>query len=558
MADTLQHRNPWIAGGLSVLVPGLGHVYLRSYKRALVWFTPVVVAAVLVLVLSRTSPTDLVEAALSPSVLWSILGINALAAVWRIIAAVDAFRGAVGADAGWMAPLVLVGAFIAAMFIAIPHVFIGNFTVDALRFVDIVFVDDGEVPETPVIPIGTDADVVPDPVVQVYEYRVEETVESVLRGRIFDPKLGDPEAVEVWRRQFEERQQQAPNQSLLPYAERVGDGRITILLAGGDAGPGRGGLRTDSMIVATIDPATGKAALFGFPRNLGSMPLPRGWGNAFQNFEKRLIAIVADREGATATSSTSSTVPGSSTSSTTTTVPPFVGCRCFPEQLNALYPFTRKWTSTYPNEPDPGMAALSDVLENAMGLRIDYYALVDMAAFVDLVDAIGGVDIYALEPLESEVSPPREGDPWAKVDVDIGWSHLDGPEALAFVRARRGSSDYVRMARQRCMLRAIAAKSTPVTLLRSFGGIVDAVDGTLVTDIPVSFAPDLLAMTANLDFGDVVTVGFNPGYYAPGRDFLGHFVPDIGRIRGKVARVLNDQESGVEPTGDAAVSECDG
>ena len=107
------------------------------------------------------------------------------------------------------------------------------------------------------------------------------------------------------------------------------------------------------------------------------------------------------------------------------------------------------------------------------------------------------------------------------------------------------------------MLRAIAAKSNTITLLRSFSGIVDALDGTLVTDIPISFAPDLLSMTANLDFDDVATYGFNPGYYAHARDFLGHATPDIGRIRGKVARVLNDQEAGITSTGDDVLSECD-
>jgi LCP family protein required for cell wall assembly len=535
------------------LIPGLGHVYLRAYRRALLWFAPVLVATIVVLALSRRSPTDLVEAALSTTVLWTIFGTNLLAAVWRLVAAFDAFRVAGGSSRGWAIPVIVAGGLVLAVVIAIPHVFVGNFTIDAIRLVDIVFVAVGEVPETPVIPIGTDADIVPDPVVRTYD--VEETTASLLRGRIFDPDFGDPNAIEARRQQLEESQQSAPNQSLLPFAERVGDDRITILLAGGDAGPGRGGLRTDSMIVATIDPATGKAALFGFPRNLGSTPLPGSWGNAFSNFEKRLLAIVADRQPDTTTSSTSSTLPDAST--TTTPVPPFVGCRCFPEQLNALYPFTRKWTGTYPNEVDPGMAALRDVLENVTGLNIDYYALVDMAAFVDLIDAIGGVDVYALQPLVSEVSPPREGDPWATVDVEVGWNHLDGPEALAYVRARKGSSDYVRMARQRCMLRAIAAKSNAITLLRSFGGIVDALDGTLVTDIPISFAPDILSMTANLDFDDIVTVGFNPGYYAHAKDFLGHSIPDIGRIRGKVSRVLSDQEAGIEPSGDAVISECD-
>jgi LCP family protein required for cell wall assembly len=555
LAESSHNRNPWIAAVLSVLIPGLGHLYLRSYRRAALWFAPIIAATLAAVVLSRTSPTDLVEAALSDTVLWTIFGINLLTGIWRLVAAADAFRVAGGTSPSWATPMAAVGGIVLAVVITVPHVIVGNFTIDAIRLIDIVFVAVGDVPDEPVIPIGTDADVVPDPVIPdpvVFTYDVEETTESVLRGRMFDPRYGDPQAVEVWRRQVEEHQERAPNQALLPFTERVGDDRITILLAGGDAGPGRGGLRTDSMIVASIDPATGKAALFGFPRNLGSMPLPRSWGNAFSSFEQRLLAIVAARTETT----TTAPIDGGDTT-TTTTVPPFVGCRCFPEQLNALYPFTRKWTRTYPNDIDPGMAALRDVLANATGLKIDYYALVDMAAFVDLVDAIGGVDVNALQPLESEVSPPREGDPWAKIDIDVGWNHLDGPEALAYVRARKGSSDYVRMARQRCMLRAIAAKSNTITLLRSFSGIVDALDGTLVTDIPISFAPDLLSMSANLDFDDVATYGFNPGYYAHARDFLGHAVPDIGRIRGKVARVLNDQEAGIASTGDDAVSECD-
>lgn len=555
-AESPYRRNPWIAVGLSVLIPGLGHIYGRAYIRALLWFGPVAFATAAVLALSRTSSTDLVEAALSTSVLWTIFGLNILAAVWRLASAADAFHVSGGTSPRWMSPMVAVGGVVLAVVIVIPHVLVGNLTADALRLIDIVFVAEGEVPDTPVIPIGTDADIVPDPVVSTYD--VEQTTEVVLRGRIFDPESGDPAAVEVWRQQFEDLAAETSNAPPLPFAESVGSDRITILLVGGDAGPGRGGLRTDSMIVATINPDTGKAALFGFPRNLGSMPLPRSWGNAFETLERRLLALVASESGDTSTSSTSSTsstLPDSDT--TTTTTQPFIGCRCFPEQLNALYPFTRKWTRTYPNEVDPGMAALRDVLENATGLNIDYYALVDMAAFVDLVDAIGGVDVYALQPLESEVSPPREGDPWAKVDIDVGWNHLDGPQALAYVRARHGSSDYVRMARQRCMLRAIAAKSTPINLLRSFGGIVDALDGSLVTDIPISFAPALLSMTANLDFDDIVTFGFNPGYYAHETDFLGHPVPDVGRIRGKVSRVLSDQDAGIEPTGDAAASECD-
>lgn len=533
-------RNPWIAATLSALIPGLGHVYVRRYGAALMWFAPFGVAFVAAAVVSPDL-RSIANAAVSTPVLWTVFSVNIVAAVWRIASAVDAFRVSGGLTPRWSTPFAFVGAAAISLLIVVPHVAAGDLTFDAIRLVNLAFVADGEDVGTPVIPIGTDADEVPDPVVATYE--VAATSERQIRGRIFEPGVGDPDAVDTWKQQHS-GESSLPGAPLLPYTERVGTDRVTILFAGGDAGPGRGGMRTDTMMVATIDPANGKAAIFGFPRNFGSTPLPTSWNNPFEALERRLIAEN--------TKPTTTTTGGS----TTTTIP-FEGCNCFPEQLNALYPFTRKWTGSYPNDPDPGMAALRDVLSHVSGLDIDYYALVDMAAFVDLIDAIGGVEVYVQEPLVAEVSPPREGDPWAKVDVGVGWQDLDGPEALAFVRARKNSSDYARMERQRCMLRAIAAKSTPFTLLRNFGGIVDALDGTLVTDIPVSFAPDLLTIAANLDFNDIATFGFRPGYYAHEKDVLRHVIPDVDRIRSKIRSVIRDQEAGVVESGDSTGSECD-
>ena len=536
-------RSPWVAAVLSAFVPGLGQLWCRRTWLALVWFTPIAVATMAVLF---TTPNirDIAEAALSPTVLWSLFILNVVAAVWRLGAAVDAFRVAGGFIGQWASAYALVGFIALGIVVMVPHVAVGQLTYDATRLLDIAFDDGSGRPATPVIPIGTDADIVPDPVVNTYD--VPTVIERRLRNRIYEDGFGDPQAVEAWD-EAHTYQDRGPS-PFLPFTERVGTDRITILLAGGDGGPGRGGLRTDTMMVATLNPETGKAAIFGFPRNLAQMPAPPQWSDAFVDLELKMAASIP--------TTTTSLAPGEVP--TTTTTIPFEPCECFPEQLNALYPYTRKWTGTYPDEVDPGMAALRDVLETTTGLRIDYYVLVDMAAFVDLVEAIGGVDVYVQEPLQSEVSPPREGDPWAKVDVGVGWNHLDGPEALAYVRARKGSTDYVRMQRQRCMLRAVAAKSTPYTLLRNFGGIVDALEGSVVTDIPISFAPDLLELAARLDFDDVATFGFQPGYYVPGWDNFNHPTPDVDRIQAKVASVIREQESGTVQQGDATGLECDG
>ena len=333
-----RHR-PWIAAGLSVLIPGAGHLYLRRYLRAALWASPIAIVLAAYFVLD-VDKFDLIGAALSKPALWAVFTGNVLAAIWRLASAIDAYSLAPGSDREWMRPAAIVGGVVLAVFVALPHVFVATTTVDAMRLLDIVFAGDNDPPATPVIPVGSDADIVADPVVTIYDH--EARSEMIVRSRIFEEGFGDPDAIEALEADLALRQNEVTGTPLLPFDERVGSDRITILLAGGDGGPGRGGLRTDTMMVATINPQTGKAALFGFPRNLGSMPLPSGWGGAFASLEKQILARTTPApEG-----------------ETPTTIDSFTSCRCFPEQLNALYPFTRKWTKTYPDEADPGMAAL--------------------------------------------------------------------------------------------------------------------------------------------------------------------------------------------------------
>jgi len=515
---------PWIGAALSVVVPGLGHAYARRYVRGMLWFSPVVVASAAVVFGLGVSVTDLINAALDPTVLWGVFWLNVISAFWRVGAAADAFR-ILGGSAVGVTSLAVGWAMLALLVIA-PHLLVGRYVIDAVTLVSVVFVEEGETVAEPVIPIGTDADIVPDPAIDapLPEF-----------ASVFNPQMWDPDAV-LARIQLAGDEAGTAPPPFLPFNERVGERRITILIAGGDAGPGRGGLRTDSMIVASIQTGTGKAALFSFPRNMGSIPLPKRFENAFGEFEKKIAPEPEPVEEGEEP-------------------PEWVSCKCFPEQLNALYPFTRRWTRTYPNEVDPGMAALRDVLGGLMGTSIDYYALIDMAAFVDLVDAIGGIDVNVRQPLQAEVSPPREGDPWATVDVDVGWNHLSGPEALAYARARKGSSDYARMERQRCMLRGVAAKADVFTVLRSFPAIVDAIEHSVVTDVPRSFAAEFISAAAGLDFDDIQTVGFTHAYWEAERDHLSHPIPDVDRIRSKVRRVFSGQDTG--ETVAEGESECD-
>ena len=204
------------------------------------------------------------------------------------------------------------------------------------------------------------------------------------------------------------------------------DGRITIALLGGDAGPGRGGIRTDTNIVVSIDPATWHTVMFSIPRNQIDWPVPAGIP-AYDHWADHL----------------------------------------YPEIVNTIYQYGLDRPELFPGGPNTGGNAVKAILGEGLGLEIDYFALVDLLGFVGLVDALGGIDIYVTKP----VNDPKQVWPnGAIVDVvvDEGFHHFDGLWALAYARVRQQDNDYYRMDRQRCVLEAAAAQADPFTMLMDF------------------------------------------------------------------------------------------
>ncbi len=520
-------RRPAVAALMSTILPGAGQWYAGRRRRALLFVIPAVVLLAGMVWLYSLGPVRLLELLVQPRVLWVLLAINLALLLWRVLAVTDAFRVANGGFRSAGVPAILV-AGVLVLAVAAPHIVFTSYGLEAIDLLESVFAGDGPVATVvfeedvgaafapPFPPDDLAPTEVPDPAFVVAPVIVEP-----VRNMMFQSGVGDPDAVAEWvhiisggRSGF----------SLLPPAETEGVDRITILLAGGDAGPGRSGLRTDTIIVATFDKTTGKAALFGIPRNLVQVPLPEEWQHAFIDLDMRFTPWEVRREW---TDEDDDGLPDQ-----------FVPCNCFRSQINALYPFTRKWTETYPDEVDPGMAALRDTLEILLGIHIDYYALVNMSGFTRIIDALGGVRIYATSGVYGEFSPARAGEEWIEVSIRPGWNRLRGTAALAYVRERRSSSDYTRMARQRCLLKAVAAGADPVTIATRFTAITNAVKNSVRTDIPLSFVPTLVGYAADLDFDDIATVGFAPPFYQSDTNYQGRPVPDVSRIRAMVRWAL--------------------
>lgn len=233
------------------------------------------------------------------------------------------------------------------------------------------------------------------------------------------------------------------------------NGRYNIMLLGGDAGPDRQGMRPDSMSVVSVDATTGRAVTIGLPRNLDPVPFPAS---------SPLHALYPDGYG-------------------------FQDhCDVDVCQLNSIYTEVSLYKAgLYPNatkhNSDPGIESMRDALEGALGITIQYYVLIDMQGFADLVDALGGVDVTVAQRL------PIGGD--ENLNGVVGWiepgkQHMNGYTAQWYARSRHGTSDYDRMARQRQLQDAILKQINPLNVVTKFQDIAKAGKQVMKTDIPQS------------------------------------------------------------------------
>ena len=107
------------------------------------------------------------------------------------------------------------------------------------------------------------------------------------------------------------------------------------------------------------------------------------------------------------------------------------------------------------NSGGNGIDGLMDGLKDILGFQIDCYAVVDLNAFVQLVDAIGGVDYNV--PIDMNYYDPTQD---LYISIPAGQQHLDGEEALKVVRFRSGyaTADIGRIGTQQDFLMSVASQ----------------------------------------------------------------------------------------------------
>lgn len=304
----------------------------------------------------------------------------------------------------------------------------------------------------------------------------------------------------------------------------AGKPRLNVLVLGSDAGPTAGGgiragVRTDSIVVASIDTHTGNTVLVSVPRNLENLQFPPGSG------------LARAYPGGYAT------YPGVSSTDP----------RSGENLVNSVY---RNVPAQHPGilgkTANEGADALKLGLGQSLGLRIDYYVLVSLTGFKQVVDALGGVTVNIDEPVavggshDPTVLPIRFLMPGAA-------QHLSGYDAQWFARGRFNTDDNSRLRRQRCTINALTTQASAARLLLGYQSLADTAANVTLTDIPPSVLPALVRLGDTVrahgtQSSLVVDTGGLPG--------LAPADPDWDRVRAAVQLAL--RRSAAPPPATAA------
>lgn len=188
------------------------------------------------------------------------------------------------------------------------------------------------------------------------------------------------------------------------------DDRINILLLGIGGKNHDGGNLTDTIILLSLRPSTKKVAMMSIPRDLMISVEGLGW--------RKVNAV------------------------------------------NALAEAKKKGS---------GGEAVSQALSDVLNLPIHYYVRVDFQGFINIIDHLGGIEVYVeniLEdysyPISGQEDNPNYYSRYEHLYIPSGWQPLDGSLALKYARSRHGlgveGSDFARSKRQQKIIEAVKNK----------------------------------------------------------------------------------------------------
>jgi LCP family protein required for cell wall assembly len=481
------------AAALSFVLPGLGQLVLGRRRRALVLAAPFLAVGASLAALAvavATDPSTALDLVPGPEAIAALVALDLALLAWHGAAIVDAERlarlarpvhGWVRAAAGGVLATLLVAALAL-------HGAIGYVGMEARDAVAAVFrpEDPGagwSIPDTSFAPDASPVPTSPPPPSPPVTPRASALITPA-------PTPGQtPEPTPT----------PSPTPKPVSVPAWAEDGRLDLLLIGSDAGPDRWSLRTDTIMVLSVQVKTGRAALFGIPRNLVGVPLPPESAGAFPDGR-------------------------------------------FPGLLNALYVYAMARPERFPGGDARGMRAVSGAVQELVGVRLDGMVVVNLGGFVRLVDELGGLWIDVPAPLFDKNYPLEDGSGHIVLDIRAGCQHLDGRMALAYARSRHQDSDYGRMRRQQTVLLSIRSQLDPLKVASKAPRLLRIAGESLWTTVRRSQVRGLARLADQVDVRRVARVLFVPPRYPSHLESA-----DIRRIRRVVRTIFDGRPPPADP-----------
>ncbi len=302
----------------------------------------------------------------------------------------------------------------------------------------------------------------------------------------------------------------SPTPSPATWDSRHGE-RVNILLLGVDQRPSeQGPTRTDTMIVLTLDPASGRVGMLSIPRDLW-IRIPE-----YDFFAKINTAyLIGEKRG----------------------------------------------------YPGGGPALVKRTVSELIGYPIHYYVKINFDGFRKIIDLIGGIDIYVPRDI-NDPTFPDDNFGYDPLFIPAGQHHMDGELALKYARTRHVDDDYNRARRQQQVLLAIKDRIMQTDMLPSLlmrlPQLTRTLAGSIETDIPLDKVVALANLARRLDLNNIqqVVIDRSLGEERNDPDIGYVLIPDRDAIRPLMDELFGDQpapaaQSNTEASASALVSLVD-
>lgn len=174
-----------------------------------------------------------------------------------------------------------------------------------------------------------------------------------------------------------------------------------------------------------------------------------------------------------------------------------------------------------------GAKLARETVEDFLGIDIDHYVAINKARFAEVIDAMGGVDVYVERDMYYE-------DPWDDngglvIDLRQGRRHLDGDTAIQFVRFRDSEGDVGRVRRQQAFMRACADKLTEPAMIIKIPELLSVAVKAIDTDLT---SGEMLAAAGSLKNAEAagnIKTGVVPGWLQYIND-VSYLIPNAERL----------------------------